>query len=180
MGRRSIAIVGIAASCAFVLLGLIALQAAFNRYSMHENSSMAPEIPGNSTVLGFRWAYDVHLWGLMLSGRRAPERGDIVIFRHPDRPAQPWMKRVIGLPGETLSIRDKRVYINGEPLDEPYTQFLDDSISPGPRDNMEPVEIPDWNYFVMGDNRDDSNDSRFWGLLPHGAIRGKVVSVLEP
>lgn len=107
-----------------------------------------------------------------------PERGDIIVFRYPDDEDKDFIKRVVGLPGETLEIRDKIVYINGKPIeDRAYTQRIDPGIIDGainPRDNFGPVTIPERSYFVMGDNRDQSLDSRFWGFVKYRKIKGKA------
>ena len=109
-------------------------------------------------------------------------RGDIVVFKFPEEPERDFIKRVIGLPGETLEVRGKRVYINDEPLDEPYLRDQRSAVPPGTvaldrRDNYGPVSVPDDHYFMMGDNRDDSQDSRFWGPLPHSYLKGKAMLV---
>lgn len=113
---------------------------------------------------------------------RDVRRGDIVIFRFPENPALDYVKRVVGLPGETVEIRDKRVYINGAPLDEPYVSFHDPTVIPPSlslpepfrsRDQMPPRVIPEGEYFVMGDNRDESYDSRYWGNVKRELIKGR-------
>ena len=107
-------------------------------------------------------------------------RRDIVVFRFFDEPASSkyYIKRVIGLPGDVVEIRSKQVYINGKPLDEPYAVFKDPSRNDRrPRDVMGPVEIPIHHYFVMGDNRDRSYDSRYWGLLPRERIIGRPLVI---
>ena len=115
---------------------------------------------------------------------RGIARGDIVVFKYPEEPERDFIKRVIGLPGETLELRHKRVYINGTAIDEPYVHFL---IPPGPegqevaaydvRETYGPVTVPEGQYFVMGDNRDNSQDSRWWGFLPRGHVKGKALMV---
>jgi signal peptidase I len=114
------------------------------------------------------------------------ERGDVVVFKYPEDPARDFIKRVIGLPGDTLELRDKKVLINGAPLDEPYVHFLD---PPGASDEFRevtsidvlerygPVTVPPNQYFVMGDNRDNSQDSRYWGFLPRDYVKGKALVI---
>ena len=109
------------------------------------------------------------------------ERGDILVFKYPEEPERDFIKRVIGLPGEILEVRDKQVHINGAPLDEPYLQ-QPRSQRPGAlvldrRDNFGPVSIPPDHYFMMGDNRDNSEDSRFWGTLPHANVKGRAMVI---
>lgn len=101
------------------------------------------------------------------------DRGMIVTFKSPAEMEKEYVKRVIGLPGETIKIVNKKVYINGEPLAESYTYFKDDRIKNGYRDNFPEYVIPAGHYFCMGDNRDNSFDSRFWGPVPEDYIIGK-------
>lgn len=117
---------------------------------------------------------------------REINRGDIVAFKSPGDPKVPFIKRVIALPGETLEIRDKTVYINGKALDESYKHFIDPNIyergSGIPsdyiaRDNYGPKVIPPNSYFMMGDNRDNSNDSRFWGVVDGKMVIGKPLFI---
>ena len=106
-----------------------------------------------------------------------PKRGDIVVFEYPVDRTKDFIKRAIGLPGETVRIHDKKVFINDRPLDEPYATFTDPKILPavvGPRDNMGPVVVPPDSLFVMGDNRDESYDSRFWKFVKMDEIKGEA------
>jgi signal peptidase I len=106
-----------------------------------------------------------------------PKRKDIVVFRYPVDESKDFIKRVIGLPGDTVQIEDKRVYVNGEPLDEPYAVHSDKRILPAmasPRDNMGPIVVPPASLFVMGDNRDESYDSRFWKFVKMSELKGKA------
>jgi signal peptidase I len=115
---------------------------------------------------------------------RAPRRGDVVVFKYPDEPDRDFIKRIIGLPGETVELRNKKVYINGQPLDEPYVHFLtppssdyQEVTSFDVRERYGPVSVPPDQYFVMGDNRDNSQDSRYWGFLPRGYIKGRAALI---
>jgi len=107
-----------------------------------------------------------------------PARGDVIVFKYPQDESRDFIKRVIGLPGDTVEVRKKSVYINGEPLQENFTvQHEDSTLLPrltSPRDYFGPVVVPPGTYFVMGDNRDNSQDSRFWGFLKMGEIKGKA------
>lgn len=106
-----------------------------------------------------------------------PKRGDIVVFEYPVDPSKDFIKRVIGLPGDTVRIVNKQVYVNDRPLDEPYAVHSDNKILPAtvsPRDNMGPVVVPPHSLFVMGDNRDESYDSRFWKFVNIDALKGKA------
>jgi len=109
----------------------------------------------------------------------AIHRGDVIVFKHPKMPERDLIKRTIGLPGETIELRERRVYINGKPIDEPYAHFLfKDTADVAPADvrrNFGPVTVPAGQYFMMGDNRDNSEDSRYWGFLPREYIKGKAL-----
>jgi signal peptidase I len=96
---------------------------------------------------------------------RAIHRGEIIAFWSPENPDIRLVKRVIGLPGDTVEIRHRDVYVNGRQLDEPYVVHTDAN-EIGLRDNFGPVLVPPDHFFMMGDNRDNSNDSRFWGFAP--------------
>lgn len=114
------------------------------------------------------------------------ERRDVIVFKYPVEPDRDFIKRVIGLPGETVELREKKVYINGTPLDEPYVHFLEpphvsldghEETSMDVRERYGPVTVPPNEYFVMGDNRDNSQDSRYWGFLPRDYIKGKALVI---
>jgi signal peptidase I len=108
------------------------------------------------------------------------KRGDMVIFPYPDDPSKDYIKRIVALGGEALEIMDKKVLINGEILNEPYVIYTDQKILQnkfGHRDNLGPLTVPDDSVFVLGDNRDESNDSRFWGFLKRATIKGKAYSI---
>jgi len=109
---------------------------------------------------------------------RQPERGDIIVFEFPEDKDKSYfkrrdfIKRVIGLPGDTVEIRNKNVFVNGKRYITPEAVYKDGNLTAGPRDNMLPVTVPDDKYFVMGDNRDRSYDSRFWRFVDRSAIKG--------
>jgi len=108
---------------------------------------------------------------------KKPQRRDIVVFKYPVNPAQDYIKRVVGLPGDTIEIKDKKVYVNDEPQEEKYAIFLDNKILPAHvqrRDNMGPITVPENSLFVMGDNRDNSYDSRFWNFVDLKSVKGKA------
>ena len=122
-----------------------------------------------------------------LLGKKEVKRGHVVVFKFPEDPSRDFIKRVIGLPGETVEIRDKVVLINGSPLVEPYTHFLEPPLrrddpeyglhAEAIRDNWGPQVVPPGQLFVMGDNRDNSRDSRFWGFLPRDQVKGRALLV---
>ena len=117
-------------------------------------------------------------------------RGNVIVFKYPEDPERDFIKRVIGLPGEQIEVRRKRVYVNGKLLNEPYAHYLEapppvpDEVQPGdrqpsgdPRESYGPVTVPPKHYFVMGDNRDNSQDSRYWGFLPRDYVKGRALVI---
>ena len=131
---------------------------------------------------------------LHLPAFEEPGRGDVIVFIPPIDPTKNYVKRVVGVPGDTLQMKDKLLYVNGFPVNEPYARYIDrrgDAVHPdmrwqsnhliaGParayhptRDNWGPLVVPADDYFVLGDNRDNSEDSRYWGFVSRDAIRGK-------
>jgi signal peptidase I len=110
-----------------------------------------------------------------------PAIGDIIVFKYPNNPEKDYIKRIVALPGQTVQIADKVLYVNGQlaPI-PPHSKHIDSRIIPGDlsyRDNFGEYIIPAGQYFVLGDNRDDSRDSRFWGTVPEENILGKAVFV---
>jgi signal peptidase I len=104
-------------------------------------------------------------------GQREIRRGDVVVFRFPEDPDVDFVKRVIGLPGDMVEVVNGRAVVNGKPLDEPYVRL--DPTVPANR-NATPVVVPNDRYFVMGDNRDNSRDSRAWRFLPRSLVKGRA------
>ena len=105
---------------------------------------------------------------------RDPRRGDVVVFEYPEDPSKDFIKRVIGTPGDTVEVKEKKVYVNGKPYENPHEVHKEKEILPAaqnPRDNFGPVTVPQDAYFVMGDNRDRSYDSRFWGFVKNEKLK---------
>lgn len=105
--------------------------------------------------------------------KRDPQRGDIMIFQYPNNRRIDYIKRVVGLPGETIEVRDGVVHLNGEPLDEQY-------IKEQPRLTFGPFTVPEDEYFMMGDNRNHSQDSRVWGTVPRNYFEGRALFIFWP
>ncbi len=176
----------IALLLALILVSLV-YSASFTMVKM-EPPSMEPAITTGDYLLVRRGAYGLRLplaGEVVRLGR--PARGDIVLIeKQRDNPSGADTKivtvlRVVGLPGEVVSITDKLVWIDGERLSEQYVTFSDDRVYPGAlseRDNMAAVVVPDDAFFVMGDRRDTTTDSRFFGTVTRDEIIGKVVLVL--
>ena len=124
-----------------------------------ESHSMEPNFYEGQFILVNKLAYKLG----------EPTRGDVIVFHNPDNPDEDYIKRVIGLPGDSLELHDQMIFINGEVLPEPFDQNV---MSPGTV--FGPIVVEPDHLFVMGDNRDDSQDSRFWGLLPEENLVGKA------
>lgn len=106
-----------------------------------------------------------------------PTRGDVIVFIFPQDRSKDFIKRVIGLPGDTIEMKNKKIYINNQAYDDPHGVYTDPVILPAeasPRDNFGPLIVPEDSYFVMGDNRDHSLDSRFWGYVQKKDVLGKA------
>jgi signal peptidase I len=109
-----------------------------------------------------------------------PKRGDIVVFIYPEDRSKDFIKRVIGIGGDTIEIRNKKIFLNGLPHNDSHAVYSDDFILPGsiqPRDNFGPVTVRPGTIFVMGDNRDQSYDSRFWGFVDLKDVMGKAFMI---
>jgi signal peptidase I len=146
--------------------------------SMENNLLIGDHLLVNKFVFG-PTATGAERW---LTPSREIRRGDVVVFKYPDEPERDFIKRVIGLPGDTLELRNKKVYVNGQPLDEPYVHFLEPAsqgevTSFDVRERYGPVKVPEGQYFVMGDNRDNSQDSRYWGFLPRHYVKGRALLI---
>ncbi len=106
-----------------------------------------------------------------------PERGDVIVFVYPEDRTKDFIKRVVAVGGDTVEIRNKVVYINGKPTVNPHARFFSNVILPGdvsPRDNLPPTKVPQGRLFVMGDNRDQSHDSRWWKFVPVEDVKGEA------
>jgi signal peptidase I len=110
-------------------------------------------------------------------------RGDVVVFKYPEDPERDFIKRVIGLPGETLELRSRQIFINGTPIAEAYAHYMfpvngaSEGASFDVRERYGPVTVPEGQLFVMGDNRDNSQDSRYWGFLPRHYVKGRALMI---
>jgi len=141
--------------------------------SMLETLQIGDHLLVNKFIYGVK----IPVAGTTVIPWKSPKRDDIVVFKYPKDRATDYIKRVVGVAGDTIEIKNKQLFINGEANENPYIQFTDKNImkaSAGPRDNMGPVKVPEGSLFVMGDNRDNSYDSRFWGFVPLKDVLGKA------
>ncbi len=130
---------------------------------------------------------DIHLFNM--PGLRKPRRSDVIVFKYPEDPRKDFIKRVIAIEGDTIESRNKAIFVNGRKLVEPYVRYVDSYINPGcqtttgmgspncRRDNFGPLTVPEGKVFVMGDNRDSSYDSRYWGFVGLDIIKGKAIII---
>jgi signal peptidase I len=145
----------------FVLMGVFVAQPV-----VVEGTSMLPQLHDGERLLVNKLVYYKFKsvsWGHI-------ERGDVVVFWYPKEPDKSYVKRVIGLPGELVEVRNGKVIIDGTPLDETYLDSEHNQNLP----SFPPKKVDEHYYFVMGDNRDNSSDSRYWGLVPEKYIYGKA------
>lgn len=132
---------------------------------MVEGPSMRPTLVNSERLVVNKFIYRF----------KAPERGDIIVFRYPRDPSRDFIKRVIGIPGDTIEIKDGRVFVNGQLLNETY-------ILEKTRGSYSLATVPEGHIFVMGDNRNNSEDSRFKdvGFVSHDLVKGKAVMIFWP
>jgi len=144
--------------------------------SMKETLKIGDHILVNKFIYGIK----VPFTDMTLVPFTNPERGDIIVFEFPEDPDKDFIKRVVGIEGDTIEIRDKRLWVNGAPAEYPQAIYTDPrSIPEGvqPRDYFGPVTVPEGALFVMGDNRDHSYDSRFWGVVDLKAVKGEAFMI---
>ncbi|MDQ7830291.1 MAG: signal peptidase I [Desulfovibrionaceae bacterium] len=137
--------------------------------SMLETLQIGDHLLVNKFLYGVKMPFT----GSTLFDVEEPKHEDIIVFEFPEDPDKDFIKRIIGVPGDVIEIKDKEVYRNGEKLVEPYVRHTDPRITPR-RDIFGPVTVPENKYFCMGDNRDESYDSRFWGFVDRDKIKGKA------
>lgn len=168
---------------AAVALTLVLRIAVVEAYHVPTGSMEDTILPGD-TLLGNKFLFGARLplLGLRLPAIRHPRPGDVIVFKHPLEKGERLVKRVIAVAGQTVEIKNKQIYVDHQLVQLPENgKYLDSSIRPpgeSTRDNMGLLKVPEGRLFVMGDNRDDSIDSRSWGCLPEDQILGKAMIVL--
>lgn len=143
------------------------------------SGSMLPTLLIGDHLLVNKFIYGVKMpfSGSVIIPVKDPKPNDIVVFKFPKNPKLDYIKRVIAVAGDTVEIRNKHIFINGQPFKDEHGVFTDSKILPAntaPRDNFGPVKVPSGKIFAMGDNRDNSFDGRFWGFVDLKAVRGKA------
>lgn len=163
--------IAIALVLAFVLRSFVVQAFKIPSGSMENTLAIGDHLLVNKFLYGIKLPFtDKRLLKI-----RDPRRGDIIVFEYPKDPSRDFIKRVIGTPGDRIEIRDKKVFVNSVPYENPHEIHKDKGLLPrqqNPRDNFGPIIVPDNSYFVMGDNRDRSYDSRFWGFVTREKIEG--------
>ncbi len=163
-----------------ILLALVIRTLVVQAFTIPSGSMMDTLLVGDYILVNkFLYGPEVPFTDLHLPGIRAPRRGDIIVFKYPQDEKRDFIKRVIGTPGDVVQVRGHRVLVNGKSLVEPYTKLIDTTV----REDAsycpyayacEPTKVPADSYFVMGDNRDNSQDSRYWGFVKRDKIKGKA------
>ncbi len=141
--------------------------------------SMEPTLQVGDQILVSKFLYGIRIPFLnkILIPVTTPKRGNVIVFIFPSDRSMDFIKRVVGLPGDTVEIKNKKLFINGEQVKDEFARFTDPpgvSVLVKPRDFYGPVTVPENKYFVMGDNRDHSHDSRWWGYVDIQDIRGRA------
>ena len=158
-----------------LVLALI-IRAFFVQAFKIPSESMLETLQKGDYLLITRFNYDIKVpfTDISITSTGDPQHGDVIVFRYPRDPSQNYIKRVVGLPGDTIEIREKQVFRNGKAITEPYTRFSKPWSRFDGLDNVGRVTVPLNCFFAMGDNRDDSSDSRDWGFVPRENIQGKA------
>ncbi len=158
----------IAETAILTILMFMIIRFAVQNFNI-DGTSMEPNLHNSELILVDKWTYLFH----------PPARGDIVVFKAPPDPTQDYVKRVIGLPGDTITIKGTIVVVDGVTLHETYVAPQDQGVPPGAR-IITNLVVPANDYFVLGDNRAVSSDSRIWGLLPRTNIIGRAAFIYWP
>jgi signal peptidase I len=163
-----------------ILLALVIRTLVVQAFTIPSGSMMDTLLVGDYILVNkFLYGPELPFTELRLPGLRAPHRGDIIVFKYPQDEKRDFIKRIIGTPGDAVQVRGDDVYVNGQRLTEPYTKHT----SPGGHMGQaycgyaygcEATQVPADSYFVMGDNRDNSQDSRYWGFVRRDKIKGKA------
>ena len=146
------------------------------------SGSMEPtlEIGDHLLVNKFIYGIKIPFTSINLFPWKSPQRGDVIVFIYPLDPGKDFIKRVVGVGGDTVSIVNKKLYINGVEAPDPHAVYRENSVLLGELqklDNFGPVTVPKESLFVLGDNRDHSFDSRFWGFVPLKDVLGKAFTI---
>ncbi len=164
-----------------ILLALVIRTFVVQAFTIPSGSMMDTLLVGDYILVNkFLYGPELPFTDAHLPGLRAPQRGDIIVFKYPQDEKRDFIKRIIGVPGDTVQVRGAQVFVNSKPLDESYVKtnvarpHLGAPPYCGYAYGCEPTVVPPGSYFVMGDNRDNSQDSRYWGFVKRDKIKGKA------
>ena len=164
-----------------VLLALVIRTLVVQAFTIPSGSMMDTLLVGDYILVNkFLYGPEVPFTDSHVPGLRDPRRGDIIVFKYPQDEKRDFIKRIIGTPGDTVLVRGPQVFVNGQPLTEPYVKRAESGLPAGGQMycgyayGCEPTVVPPNSYFVMGDNRDNSQDSRYWGFVKRDKIKGKA------
>jgi len=157
-----------------VILALVIRSSVIQAFKIPSGSMLETlQIGDHLLVNKFLYGLKLPFTNIVVLPISDPAFQDVIVFEFPEDPSKDFIKRVMGLPGDTIEIKDKVVYRNGAKVDEPYTQFKHPD-SDSDLENFGPITVPKDKYFCMGDNRDESYDSRRWGFVDRSKIKGKA------
>ena len=163
-----------------VLLALVIRTLIVQAFTIPSGSMMDTLLVGDYILVNkFLYGPELPFTDRHMPGLRDPQRGDIIVFKYPQDEKRDFIKRIVAGPGETVQVRGAQVFVNGQPLREPYVKGAESLPAGGQAYcgyayGCEPTVVPPESYFVMGDNRDNSSDSRVWGFVPDENIVGKA------
>jgi signal peptidase I len=164
-----------------VLLALVIRTLVVQAFTIPSGSMMDTLLVGDYILVNkFLYGPEIPFTEQRVPGLRDPQRGDIIVFKYPQDEKRDFIKRIVGTPGDTVQVRGHQVYVNAQPIREPYVKRAEGSPPStgqtycGYAYGCEPTVVPPNSYFVMGDNRDNSQDSRYWGFVKRDKIKGKA------
>ncbi|MDY6822393.1 MAG: signal peptidase I [Thermodesulfobacteriota bacterium] len=171
-GKKSAVRENVEAILVAVLLALLIRTFIVQAFKI-PSGSMIPTLRVGDHILVNKFVYglDIPFLNIPVYPGDTPQRGDIIVFKYPEDPDKDFIKRVIGVGGDIVAMKGRDVYVNGHRMTEDYAIYQE---TRGRRGGMAPVKVPPGKLFVMGDNRDNSHDSRFWGFVDLQAVRGKA------
>ncbi len=165
-----------------ILLALVIRTLIVQAFTIPSGSMMDTLLVGDYILVNkFLYGAEIPLTDVRLPGLRQPARGDIIVFKYPQDEKRDFIKRIVGTPGDTVQMRGYQVLVNGRPIPEAYVKQADGVMPPAAQPGYCPyaygcdaTKVPADSYFVMGDNRDNSQDSRYWGFVKRDKIKGKA------
>jgi signal peptidase I len=166
------------AICVAIILALFIRTFVVQAFKIPSGSMLPTLLIGDHLLVNkFIYGIRIPFTGKILIPIKSPKHDDVVVFRFPKDRSIDYIKRVVGTPGDTIEIKNKKVFLNGQPIPDSHAHYSSPAVldaQASPRDNFGPILVPEQRIFVMGDNRDNSYDSRFWGFVDERDILGKA------